>query len=83
MPDLPPADLTLDERGRRCPLPVIALSRSVLANPGAVIAVHADDPAAEFDIPAWCRLKGAEFLGAEDDLDGARRYLVRAPGNAG
>lgn len=75
--------IVLDERGRRCPLPVIALSRSVLANPGTVIAVLADDPAAEFDIPAWCRLKGAEFLGVEDEPAGGRRYVVRAPSKAG
>ena len=75
--------IVLDERGRRCPLPIIALSRSVLANPGAVIAVLADDPAAEFDIPAWCRLKGAEFLSAEDEPAGGRRYVVRASAMAG
>jgi tRNA 2-thiouridine synthesizing protein A len=31
---------------------------------GAVVRVLADDPAAGNDIPAWCRMKGQEYLGS-------------------
>lgn len=56
----------LDERGRRCPLPVIALARAVAAaEPGEVVELLADDPAAVHDVPAWCRLRGQELLVAE------------------
>jgi tRNA 2-thiouridine synthesizing protein A len=71
--------LWLDERGQRCPLPVIALNRAAqAAPPGQVIGVLADDPAAAYDIPAWCRLKGFTFVGDEPPPDegAGRAYLV-------
>ena len=58
-------DEVLDCRGQRCPLPVIALARRLPDLPvGAVIRVLADDPAAANDIPAWCRMRDQEYLGA-------------------
>ena len=57
----------LDCRGQRCPLPVIALARELPSLPvGAILRVLADDPAAANDIPAWCRLRGQEYLGPAD-----------------
>ena len=73
------ADRWLDERGKRCPLPVIALMRAAQQAPsGHVIAVLSDDPAALYDIPAWCRLKGHAYLAAEPPPDGGtgHAYLV-------
>ncbi len=56
--------ITLDCRGQRCPLPVIALAKAMPGVAvGEVVRVLADDPAAANDIPAWCRMKGQEFLG--------------------
>ena len=55
----------LDCRGQRCPMPVIALARRLPGVPvGGVVRVLADDPAAANDIPAWCRMKGQEYLGS-------------------
>lgn len=55
----------LDCHGQRCPLPVIALARRLPELPiGSVIRVLADDPAAANDIPAWCRLRGQDYLGS-------------------
>ena len=31
---------------------------------GEVLRLLADDPAAATDIPAWCRLRGQEYLGS-------------------
>ena len=68
---------TLDCRGQRCPLPVIALARRLPDLPvGATLRVLADDPAAAADIPAWCRLRGQEYFGAAE-TDGATGYDVR------
>lgn len=74
-------DLLLDERGHRCPQPVIALMRAAASTPGQVVVVLADDPAAEYDIPAWCRLKGAELLerAAPPDAGPGTAYRVRLP----
>ena len=64
----------LDCLGQRCPLPVIALARRLPELPlGTVLRVLADDPAAANDIPAWCRLRGQEFVGPA----GPDRYDVR------
>ncbi len=78
MSDLEEAALVLDERGRRCPLPVIELARRIGDVPvGATVAVVADDPGARADIPAWCRMRGQDYLGASTDRDGTPAYLVR------
>lgn len=57
--------MTIDCSGKRCPLPVILLARHISeVGIGDVIRVVADDPAAAVDIPAWCRMRGHEYLGA-------------------
>ncbi|WFE61521.1 sulfurtransferase TusA family protein [Micromonospora sp. WMMD712] len=68
----------LDCRGQRCPLPVIRLARRLPELPvGAVLRVLADDPAAAVDIPAWCRMRGQEFVAAHAEGPG---YDVRRVG---
>jgi tRNA 2-thiouridine synthesizing protein A len=58
-------DEVLDCRGQRCPLPVIALANRLPELPvGGVLRVLADDPAAANDVPAWCRMRGQEYLGS-------------------
>lgn len=73
-----PHDLVLDCRGMRCPLPVIELARRIDdVAVGGIVAVVADDPAAAADIPAWCRLRGHDYVGAGERVDGSPSYLVR------
>lgn len=73
------AEIVVDARGRRCPIPVIELAKALPDAPlGAVLAVLADDPAAASDIPAWCRLRGQSYLDARDLPDGSgSSYRVR------
>ena len=68
----------LDCRGMRCPLPVIRLAGHIgdLAV-GEVLAVAADDPATRTDVPAWCRMRGQEYVGERAASDGTPTYLVR------
>ena len=70
--------MTLDCRGMLCPLPVIKLAQAFpdLAI-GDTITVLADDPAAATDIPAWCRMRGHDFLGETAAPDGVPVYSVR------
>jgi tRNA 2-thiouridine synthesizing protein A len=69
--------ITLDQRGRRCPLPIIELARHIGDVPvGASIAVAADDPAAALDIPAWCRMRGHTYEGESAAEDGVPVYRV-------
>ena len=66
--------LELDCRGMLCPLPVIHLAkRYTEVDVGELVVVLADDVAARTDIPAWCRMRGQEFVGEED----TGRYVVR------
>lgn len=70
--------LTLDCRGRPCPLPIIELGRGLSGvTVGDVVAVAADDPAARHDVPAWCRMREQEYVGVETAADGVPVYLVR------
>ena len=73
-----PADLELDCRGMLCPLPIIELGKRYAEVPvGGLVAVVATDVAARTDVPAWCRMKGQEYVGEEVADDGASRYVVR------
>jgi cysteine desulfurase len=70
--------IVVEARGRRCPIPVIELARAVATVPvGAVVTVLADDEAAATDIPAWCRLRGQEYLEARPAAGGGTAYAVR------
>jgi tRNA 2-thiouridine synthesizing protein A len=67
----------LDMRGTLCPLPVIELARHIGdVAVGETLTVLADDPAAASDIPAWCRMRGHDFLGSTAGPDGTA-YEVR------
>ncbi len=70
--------LTIDALGRKCPIPIIMLAERIREVPvGHVIAVLADDPAAETDVPAWCMLKSQEFVSATDLPGRGWAFLVR------
>ena len=66
--------MIVDCLGRSCPVPVIELARVLpTVEVGEVIEVLSDDPAAEHDIPAWCRMRGQEYVGAEGTTYRVRR----------
>lgn len=69
-------DVRVDARGLLCPQPVLLLARVAKTERGALVEVLADDPAAATDIPAWCRMRGAELVDADPE-GGA--WLVRTP----
>ena len=72
----PDPDATVDSRGKLCPVPVIDLARAARKLGKGVIEVFADDPAAETDIPAWCRMRHVELVSVENQGK-ATRYIVR------
>ena len=72
------AALELDCRGMLCPLPIIELAKRIGdVEVGEVVAVASTDAAARHDVPAWCRMRQQEYVGAEPADDGVPRYLVR------
>ena len=69
--------MTIDCLGRPCPIPVIELAKALPSVAvGEVVAVLSDDPAARYDIPAWCRMRQQEYVGAEPAERGTT-YRVR------
>lgn len=71
-------DVELDCRGMPCPRPIIELGRHIGDVPvDGLLAVVAEDPAAAVDVPAWCRMRGQEYVGADTADDGVARYMVR------
>ncbi|MGA9747711.1 MAG: sulfurtransferase TusA family protein [Nocardioides sp.] len=72
------ADLELDCRGLRCPLPIIKLGNAIgEVAVGGTVAVTADDPATGPDTQAWCRMRGHDYVGQDAADDGIPRYVVR------
>ena len=70
--------IELDCRDLPCPRPIIELAKALPdVAVGDLIAVVARDPAARYDVPAWCRMRGQEYVGEESAADGAPRYVVR------
>lgn len=74
---LPEHDVLLDERGRLCPLPIIALARAFAQDPppGGVLLLT-DDPAAAVDVPAWSSLRGKQVAWSAPYAEGATAFLV-------
>ncbi|MEG3626298.1 cysteine desulfurase/sulfurtransferase TusA family protein [Streptomyces poriticola] len=69
--------LVVDALGKLCPLPVIELAKVIGEVPvGGRVRVLADDEAARLDIPAWCAMRGQEYLG-EEPADRGTAYVVR------
>ena len=62
--EIPEPQVWLDERGRPCPLPVIAMAKAAKSAHGS---------------PAWCRMIGATYLGeiSVPDDKGGSAYVVQ------
>ena len=70
-------NIVLDTRGLFCPLPIIKTSETIKnIDPGSVVEVISDDPAIEFDLPAWCQSQGHAIL-SESKEAGVYRYFVQ------
>ncbi|MER5835768.1 aminotransferase class V-fold PLP-dependent enzyme [Streptomyces sp. NPDC002130] len=69
--------LVVDSLGKRCPIPVIELAKVIGDVPvGGLVRVLSDDEAARLDIPAWCEMRGQEYVG-EETADKGTAYVVR------
>ncbi|MEV0181191.1 aminotransferase class V-fold PLP-dependent enzyme [Streptomyces sp. NPDC050625] len=70
-------ELVVDALGKRCPIPVIELAKVIGDVPvGGTVRVLSDDEAARLDIPAWCEMRGQEYMG-EEPADQGSAYVVR------
>ncbi len=70
-------ETVVDSLGKRCPIPVIELAKVFGDVPvGGTVRVLSDDEAARLDIPAWCEMRGQEYVG-EEPAERGTAYLVR------
>ena len=74
-----PAEILIDARGHRCPVPTLKLRRALEAAPaGARLRLLADDPMARIDVPYFLSQIGAELAEA-GEADGALSFLILKP----
>lgn len=72
--------LSLDCIGLRCPQPIIELARRIgEVDVGELVELWADDPAAEPDLAAWCRMRGHELVVTDPPRFVVRRTERAAP----
>ena len=65
--------LSLDCMGLKCPQPIIELARRIgEVDIGELVEIRADDPAAEPDLAAWCRMCGHQLVVTDPP-----RFVVR------
>jgi tRNA 2-thiouridine synthesizing protein A len=63
-----PADIVVDARGHRCPVPTLKLRRALENAPaGARVRLLADDPLARIDVPHFAASIGAEIIEQSQD----------------
>ena len=69
--------IKLDATNLRCPLPIIKLAKLARDLPaGAIIDVRVSDPAAQYDIPAWARMKGHVAGGPKGFVPGSADFTM-------
>ena len=70
-------DLTIDARGKKCPMPVLLTSKgNKQIESGQIMVVEATDGGSRSDIPSWAKDTGNELLETTSD-DGIYRYVIR------
>jgi tRNA 2-thiouridine synthesizing protein A len=68
------AELVVDARGHRCPVPTLRLRRALETAPR--VRLLADDPMARIDVPHFAREAGCEVLETIEAEGGGFSFLV-------
>lgn len=70
----------IDAVGLLCPLPVLKARKALKSlDNGAVVELHADDPAAVVDVPHFCMEAGHALVDSRE-ADGVQIYVIRKGG---
>lgn len=70
-------DLTIDAKGKKCPMPVLMTSQGIKKiESGQIMLVEATDGGSRSDIPSWAKDTGNELLETSSE-DGFYRYVIR------
>lgn len=72
------ADVILDARDLRCPLPVLRAHKALRAmRPGQVLDLWANDPASLEDVRRFCAQGTADLLTQREEAGGVYRHWLR------
>jgi tRNA 2-thiouridine synthesizing protein A len=78
MADPAPAEILIDARGHRCPVPTLKLRRALAAAaPGARLRLIATDPLARIDVPHLLGQAGGELVDVIE-RDGELSFVILA-----
>ena len=67
----------LDTRGTFCPIPIVKIAEAMRnVDEGVIIEMISDDPAIEYDLPAWCKSTGHEIVSLDEE-NGEFRFEVK------
>lgn len=70
------AEIEIDARGHRCPVPTLRLRRALeAAAPGDLVRLTADDPLARIDVPHFAAQAGHRLVETRE-ADGVLSFLV-------
>lgn len=68
----------VDALGTWCPVPIHLIARAIVSvEPGESLALLADDPLIEVDLPAWCHDTGHHLVELGHDAGGYRGIVRR------
>ncbi|WP_092785659.1 sulfurtransferase TusA family protein [Rhodospira trueperi] len=74
----PAADVVLDARDLRCPLPVLRAHKALRSmDPGQVLDLWANDPASLEDVRRFCAQGTADLLAQRGEAGGLYRHWLR------
>ena len=66
--------------GLKCPRPIVEMAKRMRKmDYGEILEVHADDPVAEHDIPAWCETPGNNLLKMENVKEFIKYFIKKSP----
>ncbi|MCX7678626.1 MAG: sulfurtransferase TusA family protein [Spirochaetes bacterium] len=72
------ADVTMDLKGLKCPLPVVKVSQQIKKMQiGQILMAETTDPGAHADFPAWAKTSGNEILRIDKDGDVSKFYIKK------
>ena len=70
------AEILVDARGHRCPVPTLRLRRALeVATPGSRLLLMADDPLARIDVPHLTAALDAQILNVSE-ADGTLSFVI-------
>ncbi len=72
------ADITMDLKGMKCPLPVVKVSQQVKKmRVGQVLVAETTDPGAHADFPAWAKTSGNEIVSTVREGDVSKFFIKK------